>query len=160
MNRRSAIAGVVVIALLVATWIVSTSITKNENQKPKSVLLEVINVPGVCWEDHVGKRENYAGQFVRWQNINTKDITTHGFVNNGFSTERLMDEVQHPTAHHPPFMIEFMHIDIDTDQTKWQVHGISDHGENKQGYDSTCQFDVVKRGDTISEMPVMPTSIK
>jgi hypothetical protein len=157
MNRRSAaIAGTAIVAVLAVIWILSTSTTKSDD-KPKSALLEVIDVQGVCWEDHVGKRDNYAGQIVRWQKLDTKQITAYGFVNNGFSVERSLDEAKHPTTYHTPFMIELTNIDVDTDQPKWEVHGVSDHGANQQGYDSTCQLDVVKRGDKVSEMLLAPT---
>lgn len=50
-------------------------------------------------------------------------------------------------------MIEFPELDIDTDQPKWVIHGVSDRGKNAQGYDSTCNVDVVKRGMEVPSAP-------
>jgi hypothetical protein len=69
-----------------------------------------------------------------------------------FSVERTLDEVTHPTSYHPPSTISFMEADIDTNQSNWVIHGVSDRGENSQGYDSTCEVDVVKRGMEINDM--------
>ena len=43
-------------------------------------LKEVIDVQGTCSEDHVGQRDNYAGQIVRWQTVETGKISTYGFL--------------------------------------------------------------------------------
>jgi hypothetical protein len=35
------------------------------------VLKEVIDIQGTCSEDHVGQRDDYAGEIVRWQAVDT-----------------------------------------------------------------------------------------
>jgi hypothetical protein len=68
----------------------------------------------------------------------------------------MIDEVTHPTAYHTPQSLQFLGIDIDTDQPKWVLHGVSDRGEDPgepiRGYDSTCDLDVVKRGMELSDV--------
>jgi hypothetical protein len=64
-----------------------------------------------------------------------------------------IDEAAHPTVYHTAPMIEFPELDIDTDQPKWVIHGVSDRGKNAQGYDSTCNVDVVKRGMEVPSAP-------
>jgi hypothetical protein len=114
------------------------------------VLKEAIDVEGMCWENHVGQRDRYAGQIVRWQTVKTGEILTYGFLIIPFSVERTLDEVAHPTLYHPPSVISIMKIDIDTNQPNWVIHGVSNRDENSQGYDSTCEVDVMKRGMEIN----------
>jgi hypothetical protein len=104
----------------------------------------------MCWENHVGQRDRYAGQIVRWQTVKTGEILTYGFLIIPFSVERTLDEVAHPTLYHPPSVISIMKIDIDTNQPNWVIHGVSNRDENSQGYDSTCEVDVMKRGMEIN----------
>jgi hypothetical protein len=89
---------------------------------------------------------------IRWNRQNS----TYGSVNTGFSAQRIINEVSHPTTYYPPFMITFDEIDIDATQPKWEIQGVSDRGENSQGYGATCQLAVVKRGREISGMPLEP----
>jgi hypothetical protein len=135
--------------LLVA---LSIAITACDEEKPKNhyVLKEVVDVQGTCSEDHVGQRDEYAGQIVRWQTVETGEVLTYGFVvKKGDFVQQTFDEVTHPTAYHTPENLQFSEIDIDTDQPKWVLHGVSNRGEEGEpikGYDSTCDLDVVKRG--------------
>jgi hypothetical protein len=117
-----------------------------DDGKPKEqqTLKEVIDVQGTCWEVHVGQRDSYAGQIVRWQ-VDGK-ILTYGFVSIPFSAERAIDEATHPTVYHTPPMVSFEEIEMDTDQPRWVLKGVSDRGENSQGYDAMCELEVVKRG--------------
>jgi hypothetical protein len=110
-----------------------------DEDKPKyhHVLNEVIDVQGTCWENHVGQRDNYAGQIVRWHTVETGKVSTYGFVSTPFSAERTIVEGTHPTVYHAPSMVSFTEIGIDTNQPKWVLDGVSDRGENSQGYDST-----------------------
>ena len=118
--------------------------------KHHSTLLEVIDVKGICYEDHVRKPDGYAGQIVRWQDDETKQVSIYGFVKNtGNLVDRVLDETHHPTAYHTPFIVPFSDIQTDTNQSKLMLHGVSDsnHGEgDEQGYDSTCEVVVTKRG--------------
>ena len=123
----------------------------DSKSKPKHVLREVIDVQGTCLENHVGKKDNYAGQIVRWEAVDTGKISTYGFVSLPFSTDRIIEEATHATAYHTPFMISFEEIGIDTSQPKWTVHGVSSRGEKSQGYDSTCELEVMKRGTELSD---------
>jgi hypothetical protein len=123
----------------------------DERHRSNYVLKEVIDVQGTCWEDHVGQRDNYAGQIVRWQNVETGKSSTYGFLYRaGDWTQQTLDEVSRPTVYHTPQRLEFLKIDVDTSQPKWVLHGISGRGEDSQGqttgYDSTCDLNVVKRG--------------
>ena len=136
--------------LLVA---LSVAITACDEKKPERqyVLKEVIDVQGTCSEDHVGQRDNYAGQIVRWQAVDTGKTSTYGFVfKTGDFSQHILDEVTHPTVYHTPEQISFLEIGIDTDQPKWVLHGVSDREEDPsepiRGYDSTCDLEVVKRG--------------
>jgi hypothetical protein len=140
--------------------LLAISITACDDEKPKNhhVLQEVIDVQGTCWENHVGQRDSYAGHIVRWQTVETGKILTYGFVSMAFSAQRSIDEATHPTVYHMPSMVSFTDIDVDTNQPNWVLHGVSDRGEdsegNSQGYDSTCELDVVKRGKELpSDMP-------
>ena len=131
-----------------AALLVGIAACDDEQKAKPYVLKEVIDVQGTCSEDHVGKRDNYVGQIVRWQVVATGEVLTYGFVaKKGDVTERIMDEVSHPTIYHTPEQIKFSDIDIDTSQTTWVLHGISEslHGtaddsgssdEPANGYDS------------------------
>jgi hypothetical protein len=114
------------------------------------VLKEVIDVRGRCWEDHVRQHDNYAGQIVRWQTIATGQILTYGFLaKEGDLAQHVMEEVLHPNLYHTPQLISFLEIDIDTNEPKWELHGISNRGpveEKITGYASTCNVEVIKRG--------------
>jgi hypothetical protein len=119
--------------------------------EPKNVLKEAIDVQGTCSEDHVGQRDEYAGQIVRWQIADTGKIVTYGFLfKKGKLTDQIRDEVDHPYVYHTPRQISFLEINIDTGQPRWTLRGVSDRGESSedaiQGYNSTCDLDVVKRG--------------
>jgi len=136
---------VIVIGVGVVALFVAYSDSYAQTTKDKYKLIEAIDVQGECWEDHVGQRDKYAGQIVRWQSVATGTISTYGFLFRPFLAEGAVDEVTHPTVYHTAPIMEFPEIDIDTDQPKWVIHGASDRGENEQGYDSTCNVDVVKR---------------
>jgi hypothetical protein len=111
------------------------SITACDDDKLKDhhVLLEVIDVQGPCWENHVGRRDKYYGHIVRWKTVETDKISTYGFVSMEFSAERALDEATHPTVYHMPSMVSFTEIDVDTNQPKWVLHGVSDRGEDSDG---------------------------
>jgi hypothetical protein len=121
------------------------------------VLREVIELQGTCWENHAGQRDSYAGQVVRWQRVGDGTDYTYGVVYTEFSVQRTLNEVTHRTEYHMPSMVSFTQIDIDTSQPKWVLHGISAGGENSQGYDTTCEVDVVKRGMELPGVPQEPT---
>jgi hypothetical protein len=121
------------------------------NNKPERhyTLLEVIDVKGTCYEDHVRKADGYAGQIVRWQNDETKQVSTYGHVTNTRNlVNRVSDEADHPTVYHTPFIVVFSDVPLDTNQAKWKLHGISvsDREDNDRGYDSTCELAVIRRG--------------
>ncbi len=131
----------------------SVAITACDEKKPESqnVLKEVIDVQGACSEDHVKQRDDYAGQIVRWQAVDTGKVLTYGFLaKEGDLVQRALDEVTHPNVYHTPEMISFLEINIDTSQPKWVLHGVSNRGESSDGrisgYNSTCDLTVVKRG--------------
>jgi hypothetical protein len=142
-----------IIAALVFALI--ASVAAEQKSKPVQdetppVLKEVIGLSGTCWEDHVKQKGTYTGSVVRWLTVQTGKIQTYGFVSLSFSAARAIDEASHPTVYHMPDMISFEQIELDTDQPNWVVHGVSDRGENEQGFDSTCELTVVKRG---TELP-------
>jgi hypothetical protein len=137
--------------LLVAFSVAITACGEKEAKKPY-VLKEVIDVQGMCSEDHVGQRDNYAGQIVRWESVDTGKIFTYGFLaKTGDLAQHILEEVTHSTVYHTPESLSFLEIDIDTSQPKWVLHGVSDRGENSSegrtsGYNSTCDLEVVRRG--------------
>jgi hypothetical protein len=136
------------------------SLAACDEEKPENVLKEAIDVEGTCSEDHVKQRDDYSGQIVRWQSVKTGKILTYGFLfKKGSVTDHILDEVNHPTVYHTPRQLSFLEIDIDTDQPKWTLHGVSDRGETPedaiQGYNSTCELEVVKRGTEIR----LPTNV-
>jgi hypothetical protein len=115
------------------------------------VLKEAIDVRGTCSEDHVRQRDEYDGQIVRWQMADTGKILAYGFLSKrGNLANQLLDEVNNPYVYHTPRQISFLEIDVDTDQPRWTLHGVSDRGESPedaiQGYNSTCDVEVIKRG--------------
>ena len=145
----------------------SFAISACGEKKPESqyVLKEVIDVKGTCAEDHVAQRDNYAGQIVRWQAADTGKISTYGFLSKeGDPIQHISERVTHPHVYHTPEMISFLEIDIDTDQSNWVLHGVSDRsaentsdgGEDAdiKGYNSTCNLDVIKRGMEIHDFPL------
>ena len=115
--------------------VLATAIAGCDEEKPKFTLKEVIDVQGVCSEDHVGRQEHYAGQIVRWQSVETGAISTYGFLSKPFSADAALEEATQATAYHTPTMISLLKIDIDTSQPKWVLHGVSDRGETDDGYD-------------------------
>jgi hypothetical protein len=143
----------VTLGALFALSVISTSCSE-EKAENHHVLKEVIDVRGSCWEDHVGQRDSYAGQIVRWQATDTGKVLTYGFLfKEGNQFDQALEEAQHPTAYHTPQTLKFVPIQIDTDQPKWVLHGISQRGEDSDGqatgYDSTCNLDVIGRGTEI-----------
>jgi hypothetical protein len=113
----------------------SIAITACDEKKSESqyVLKEVIDVQGTCAEDHVGQRDSYAGQVVRWQAA-TGQVLTNGFVfKQGDLAQHARDVVDHPTVYHTPESLSFLEIDIDTNQPKWVIHGVSDRGAEYAG---------------------------
>ena len=141
------------IVILAAALPVALSACESEKPKTPSTLLEVIRVAGTCHEDHVDQSDGYAGEIVRWRNDDTKVVSTYGHV---ISTtgmgKRAIESAQHPTKYQAPFIVEFRGIQIDTNQPKWTIHGVSlgrevgSDGEIEQGYDTTCELAVIKRG--------------
>jgi hypothetical protein len=127
----------------------------SEDSESKYKLLEVIDLQGTCAEDHVGQRDHYAGQIVRWQSKETGAIFTYGFLSKPLSPEALIDEAKNSTVYHTPYSLSFEQIDVDTSQSKWVLHGVSDRGEgaSANGYNSTCEVEVVKRGMEIRDLP-------
>lgn len=120
-------------------------------------MLEIVDVRGICYEDHARRPDSYAGQIIRWQVDETKDVSTFGFV-----TKRSPDLVplnQPQDAYHAPPVVDFRDIQIDTKLPKWTLHGVSSSEEDEDegmdthshgfGYDSTCELEVVKRAPGI-----------
>jgi hypothetical protein len=122
--------------------------TPNAESKPtlNYVLKEVINIEGTCWENHVGQKDKYVGQIVRWENV-----ATSGLVTLPLSRERLLDEVKDPTAYRTPDTV-FVPLATDTSQPHRRINGVSSRRENTRGYDSTCELDVKKRGTERSDI--------
>src|ERR1700676_4977286 len=56
------------------------SLAACDEENPKNVLKEAIDVQGSCSEDHVGQRDDYAGQIVRWQMADTGKSFRYGFL--------------------------------------------------------------------------------
>jgi hypothetical protein len=134
------------LGLLIAA--VSPVISESDESKPKSkyIFIELIDVKGMCWEDHVGKRDSYGGHIVRWQEAKFGRGFTYGSVSIPFDPQRSIDEATHPTTFHSPFMIEFADIRVDTSQPKWTLSAVSSHTDGGPQYDSTCEVEVLKRG--------------
>jgi hypothetical protein len=135
-----------------AAFALAAALISCSHEKPQLhyTLLEVIDVKGTCYEDHVHRADDYTGQIVRWQIDETKKILTYGSVTNvnAFRRDRMRDEVIHPSVYRTPSYIQFTDIRIDTNQPEWTLHGVSEgkDGGFAQGYDSTCEIAVVKRG--------------
>lgn len=155
MNHRSLILLAIVTSLAVVALAFVDTIRPNKKEGVQShyILKGFIDLEGECWEDHVGQWDKYAGKVVRWQSANTGRILTYGFVSRPISATRVINEAQPPTAYYTPPMIKLSEINIDTEQAKWVVKGVSDRGENEQGYDSTCELEVLKRGTKLPDMP-------
>lgn len=139
------------VAILVGAGILLLA-TKHNKPMPHHTLLEVIDVKGTCKEDHVQQAATYSGQVVRWRNDDTGEVSTYGSVTRGIGQSAL-EEVQNPTKYHPPFMVEFWRIDIDTNQPSWLIHGVSDQGEGRNGYATTCKLVVTNRGTELVPKP-------
>jgi hypothetical protein len=145
--------------------VLSAAIAACNEKKPEKpyVLKEVIDVEGTCSEDHVKQHDDYAGQIVRWQAVDTRKVLTYGFLSKkGDVAQHILDEVTHPTVYHTPETLSFFEINIDTDQPKWVLHGVSNRGGGESsdlvsGYNSTCDLEVIKRGMEI-RMPGVPQS--
>lgn len=148
MRRAGQFSSLVILSLL--------SVSCGED-KPKNhySLKEVIDLEGTCSEDHATASAKYEGQVVRWQTDETGELSTYGSVTRaGDIVQRVVDEATHPTAYHPPFMISFDHITIDTSAAAWSLHGVSDSkGDIARGFDSTCELKVVKRGTELRNQP-------
>jgi hypothetical protein len=146
--RAVRVAGLIIVAITVASC---------DDEKPEYTLKEVIDVQGTCAEDHVGQEDHYAGQIVRWQSVKNGAVSTYGFLSKPLLPKDVIDEATHPTVYHTPLTMSFMKIEIDTSQPAWVLHGVSDRGEeSEQGYDSTCELEVVKRGMEIRGLPSSP----
>jgi hypothetical protein len=143
LSRPRVLVARTAVLIIVATTVVSCDEETPENHYE---LKEVIDVQGTCAEDHVGRSDHYAGQIVRWRTVETGTISTYGFLEKPFSGENAFDEATHPTAYHTPLMMSFLNIDEDTSQPKWLLHGVSGGLDSRDGYASTCEVEVVKRG--------------
>jgi hypothetical protein len=138
-------------AILIAVLPCIASLAGCEEEKPKNVLVEAIDVQGTCAEDHVGQHDDYAGQIVRWRMADSGKIVAYGFLfKRGDLIDQIKEEVDHPYVYHTPRQISFFEISADTSPPKWTLHGVSDRGEGPddavQGYNSTCDLEVIKRG--------------
>jgi len=153
LSRKLAHLVAILVGVSVATMIVTHSDSDAQTTKGEYKLKEFIDLQGECWENHVGQHAKYAGQIVRYQSVETGKISTYGFLFRPWSAEQAIYETTHPTVYHTAAIMEFPEIGIGTDQPKWVIHGVSDRGENVQGYDSTCNVDVVKRGMELREAP-------
>ena len=131
------------------------NVAEGQGKPERYALKEVIEIKGVCDEDHVGQSDNYSGQVVRWLDTETGVISIYGSVNKEATAETFMREAEHPVDYHTPFVISFDQIDLDTSQTKWVLHGVSDRGKTEdgfnQGYKSTCNASVVSRSTKLSK---------
>lgn len=58
-----------------------------------------------------------------------RDILTYGFVSLMFSATRAIDEASHPAVYHMPDVISFDHVELDTDQSNWLLHGVSNRAK-------------------------------
>jgi hypothetical protein len=119
------------------------------------LLKEAILVKGSCSEDHVSQLDSYAGQIVRWQRKDTGALLTYGFVMRSLvnSYRRTLNEIMNPAVYNAPSLISFKKIDIDTNQPTWVLHGVSERGDDEsRGYDSTCNVEVVERGNKLKEI--------
>ena len=153
LSRKLTVSVAIVIGVSVAAMTVSRSDSDAQTTKGEYKLIEAIDVQGECWEDRVGQHDKYAGQIVRYQSIETGKISTYGFLFRPWSAEQAMDEVAHPTVYHTAAIMEFDDLDIDTNQPKWAIHGVSNSRENAPGLNSTCNVDVVKRGMEVMSAP-------
>ena len=128
----------------------------NEETKSPWVLKEAIRIKGTCSEDHVSRPDSYAGQVVRWQIAGTGEVSTYGSVSIMRMQQHTMAEVMQPNAYHPPFMISFQQIEVDTSQPRWVLHGLSERGEDgSKGYYSTCNVEVVERSNKLDDADFM-----
>lgn len=162
--------------------------TASHEDEQHDTLLEVIDVEGTCAEDDVGQADSYAGQIVRWKMAETGKISTYGFVTATNINSNITERVEHPSGYHTPDRVAFgvaellfrgwrkpsasarqppaddslqaLEIDIDTNQPEWTLHGVSDHGEYQQGFRTTCQLKVTKRGTEIGTTTVEKLSEK
>ena len=139
LSRKLTVSVAIVIGVSVAAMTVTRSDSDAQTTKGEYKLIEAIDVQGECWEDRVGQHDKYAGQIVRYQSIETGKISTYGFLFRPWSAEQAMDEVAHPTVYHTAAIMEFDDLDIDTNQPKWAIHGVSDRGENAQGFELDLQ---------------------
>lgn len=127
--------------------ILSSKEKKQEVLKPKFSLEETIQIEGICKEDHANKSDHYSGEIVRWRNIETRVVSAYGFVEKPIKNDTIIYEAQHSRDYHTPFIVSFDDIKADTSLSKWVLHGVSDRGEFRQGYKSTCNVSVVSRGN-------------
>jgi hypothetical protein len=129
---------------------VALTACSNEETKSPPVFKEAIRIKGTCSEDHVSRPDSYAGLIVRWQIAGTEEVSTYGSLMRLQQQQQILAEAFQPNAYHPPFMISFRQIDVDTSQTTWVLHGLSDRGEDgSQGYYSTCNVEVVERSNKL-----------
>jgi hypothetical protein len=138
-------------AALIFAALALTACSNEEKESPRVLIKEAFHVMGTCSEDHVSRRDDYAGLIVRSQSVSTGGAATYGFVQRMRPRQYLMEEmIMQPNAYHPPTAISFVLIDVDTSQRTWVLHGISERGEDgSQGYNSTCNVEVVERSNKV-----------
>jgi hypothetical protein len=122
-------------------------------KEPHFTMVEIIEVKGSCFEDHVRRSDSYSGQIIRWQVDETREVSTFGHVTRASSDSVPLIQAQHP--YYAPPVVDFRDIEIDTGLPKWTLHGVSsseqdedegmDNHEHGFGYDSTCELEVVGR---------------
>jgi hypothetical protein len=140
-----------------ALSVVLSACDENSAKKLSYTQLEVIQVKGACHEDHTQQTDVYEGEITRSRNDETREVLTSGSVTSTRDiSERVLEEVDHPTKYQPPFIVEFMDTQVDTNQPKLILHGVSvsDRGDDEQGYDTTCELTVVKRDKKLPSVSV------
>lgn len=137
-----------IIAGLSVVFLSVMAVSGCDEQKPKKqhTLLEIIRVQASCFEDHVRLADTYAGQIVRWKSITSGEVTIYGYVNNTKDpVQRALALLEKPNSYQTPSVVEFQIVEADTNQASWSQPGISNFGEGKLRYASTCQIEVMGR---------------
>lgn len=116
-------------------------------------LLETVTLIGTCKEDHATIAGEYKATIYRWEHRKPGEAPKIVAFGAAMTTrdlaadlqEEMRDPLKNAGRYYPPFEVDLFWIDIDTSADRWILHGMSDDGEGKQSYATTCDLRVINR---------------
>jgi hypothetical protein len=145
--------------LLTAAVFPALVLTSCDADKPQNheQLKEVIDVQGTCAGDQAAA-DHYSGKIYRWQKAETGKVAAYGVLFKTPNSASDANEGPQPADRRTPRKVSFAQIDIDTDQPRWTLRGVSDSSDVAGAIqqplkrdDTACEVEVVSRSAGIEK---------